>query len=327
MDNKKLPRQYHDKKRTFDHLETEALYIIRKVFDGTDIKLHSIASRVKEVQSFLDKVDRIQCKRPFEEIHDIVGVRVICLFLSDIERIGAIIRDSFSVLSEDNKIEGSEVSSFGYMSVHFIAMMKKEYAGPRYDHIANTPFEIQVRTIAMDAWANVSHYLEYKSETDVPTDLRRDFYALSGLFYVADKHFEMFFRSRSESRQQLVDAFEDIKPPLGQEINLDNLGVYLKKQFPDRSHADAKALSELNGELSDAGIKYIGELDAHIARGSQPFEQFEKDQPADTPTTRFSDVGFVRGVLHLTSDAFRKVRTNKGFGILKDAKKYQAMLK
>jgi putative GTP pyrophosphokinase len=135
-------------------------------------------------------------------------------FLSDIDHIGQVIRDSFLVISEDNKIEGSEVSSFGYMSVHFIATMKKEHSGPRYDHIANMRFEIQVRTIAMDAWANVSHYLEYKSETDVPSDLRRDFYALSGLFYVADKHFEMFFRSRTASREQLAEAFAQPNVPL-----------------------------------------------------------------------------------------------------------------
>ncbi len=214
MDNETLSQQFQDKKRTFENLETEGLYIIHKALQSTDIKLHSIGSRVKDLQSFLDKAERIQTKKPFEEVHDIVGLRVICLFLSDIDRIGTAIREAFLVVSEDNKIEGSEVSSFGYMSVHFIVTRKKEYSGPRYDHILKIPFEIQVRTIAMDAWANVSHYLEYKSEIDVPTDLRRDFYALSGLFYVADKHFEVFFRSRDESREQMAEAFAKPNLPI-----------------------------------------------------------------------------------------------------------------
>ncbi len=60
--------------------------------------------------------------------------------------------------------------------------MKRDYKGPRYDTIVGMPFEIQVRTILMDAWANVSHYLAYKSDIDVPINLQRDFYALGGLF-------------------------------------------------------------------------------------------------------------------------------------------------
>ena len=50
------------------------------------------------------------------------------------------------------------------------------------------PFEIQVRTIAQDAWDSVSHYLDYKNNS-IRDELKRDFYALSGLFYVADTHF------------------------------------------------------------------------------------------------------------------------------------------
>src|SRR5207237_2679158 len=106
-------------------------------------------------------------KDPLNEIHDTVGIRVVCLFLSDIARVGALIRERFSVLVEDNRIEGTDVSSFGYMSLHFDVTMKQEHKGPRYDSISGLPFEIQVRTIAMDAWANVSHHLDYKSDKDL----------------------------------------------------------------------------------------------------------------------------------------------------------------
>jgi len=95
-----------------------------------------------------------------------VGLRVVCLFLSDIERVAKVVKESFEVLEEDNKIEGREISSFGYMSFHFTVQMKRSFSGPRYDAIASIPFEIQVRTIAMDAWATTSHYLDYKSDVD-----------------------------------------------------------------------------------------------------------------------------------------------------------------
>jgi ppGpp synthetase/RelA/SpoT-type nucleotidyltranferase len=319
--NEVVSKEFRDMRRTFEHLEAEGLFIIRTALQRIDIKLHSITSRIKELRSFLDKTERIQTKKPFEDIHDIVGLRVTCLFLSDIDRIGTVIRESFLVISEDNKIEGSEVSSFGYMSVHFIVMMKKEYVGPRYDHISNMPFEIQVRTIAMDAWANVSHYLDYKSETDVPTDLRRDFYALSGLFYVADKHFEMFFRSRTATRQQLAKAFAETDSPVDQEINLDSLAAYLSNKFPDRKHAEPKHLSELISELSAAGFNYINELDGNIERGAEAFALYEKEKPPANQSKRFADMGVVRCTLDITSEKSRAMRGNK------DLERYQSLLK
>jgi ppGpp synthetase/RelA/SpoT-type nucleotidyltranferase len=311
MNNDELSRQFEAKKRIFENLETEALYIIRAALQQTDIKLHSTTSRIKKFQSFMDKVEGQQSKKPFDEIHDIVGLRVTCLFLSDIDRIGEVIRESFLVVTEDNKIEGTEVSSFGYMSVHFIAMMKKEYSGPRYDQIANMPFEIQVRTIAMDAWANVSHYLDYKSEADVPSDLRRDFYALSGLFYVADKHFEMFFRSRDESKVKMAEAFAASSPPLDQEINLDSLAAYLENKFPDRTHSTAKDLSDLIAELSAAGFRFISEIDRDVERASAAFELYEEERPPSVPSKRFADVGVIRSILILTNSEFEKVRQKK----------------
>lgn len=122
------------------------------------------------------------------------------------------------------------------MSVHFIARMKQAYSGPRYDKIAGFLFEIQVRTIAMDAWANVSHHLDYKTDKDVPAELRKDFYALSGLFYVADRHFEMFYSQSIESRKQMKELFEDtasLEDKAMQELNLDTLSAYLVTKFPD----------------------------------------------------------------------------------------------
>jgi len=151
MDIETLTHEFEGRMPLYKRLKGEALFILDQALDQSGIKLHSVSSRVKKLDSFLDKAQRKELKNPLNEIHDVVGIRVVCLLLSDISRIGALIRNSFLILGEDNKVEGTEVSSFGYMSVHFIAMMKKEYVGPRYDQIATFPLEIQVRIIAMDA--------------------------------------------------------------------------------------------------------------------------------------------------------------------------------
>jgi hypothetical protein len=136
--------------------------------------------------------------------------------------------------------------------------MKAEYSGPRYDNIANLPFEIQVRTIAMDAWANVSHHLDYKTDKDVPAELRKDFYALSGLFYVADRHFEMFYSQSNQSRREMKELFEDALPndqKERQELNLDTLVAYLATKFPERQQSPSKDVSSLLSSLLKSGIQ------------------------------------------------------------------------
>jgi putative GTP pyrophosphokinase len=240
----------------FERLRDEAEFTIKHALEATDIKVHSIPTRIKDVDSFIKKANNKAIDKPFEQIHDIVGLRIVCLFLSDINRIGDLIRNNFEIIHEDNKIDGTDASSFGYLSVHFIVTLKDELKGPRYDGIQKKSFEIQVRTISMDAWANISHHIDYKSAVDVPKELKRDFYALSGLLYVADAHFEMLYNERMKVVEKLSTSIEP-----SQEINLDSLAAYLPKLFPDRVHAEPKYLSELLIDLSEEGYKYISDID------------------------------------------------------------------
>jgi hypothetical protein len=206
--------------------------------------------------------------------------------------------------------------------------MKKEYSGPRYDPIAGAAFEIQVRTIAMDAWANVSHYLEYKTEEDIPKELKRDFYALSGLFYVADTHFEMLFNSREASRVQMSHEFVAKTADFGQDINLDTFTSYLRAKYADRKHADEKTVSELIQELAKTGYKTIGEVDAAVNETWNVFQQYEKDHPpgkkGQSGSTRFVDVGVIRMSLCIFDPKFQAASLNRDNVLLAQ---YRKMLK
>jgi ppGpp synthetase/RelA/SpoT-type nucleotidyltranferase len=309
MDVEEIKQEFKTRERIFSALHEEAKFILEGALKKKKIKTHSMPSRVKDLNSFLDKAKRKECAKPFEDIRDIVGLRVVCLFLSDIPKVGQVIRDSFNVLSEDDKIESAEVSSFGYMSVHFTAEMKKEYKGPRYDTVAGIPFEIQVRTILMDAWANVSHYLAYKTDVDVPRSLRRDFYALSGLFYIADSHFELFFESSKESQAQtMAELSSASKPQLAQqEINLDSMRAYLRTRMPDRRHADAESVSALVNQLSQLGYRTIGQIDEILDRTAVAFEAYEQRRdPVDAG--RFWDVAVVKISVSIVDDEFNALR-------------------
>jgi GTP pyrophosphokinase len=241
-----------------------------------------------------------------------LGSDVVCLFISDIQKIGRLIDNAFDVLEQDNKIDGGDVSSFGYMSFHFIAKMKESYSGPRYKDIRDQVFEIQVRTIAMDAWAATSHYLDYKNEIDVPSDLRRDFYALSGLFYVADRHFEMFFNSKKAAIAEFTETIEKKAPNWDQELNLDSLTAYLTTSFPDRKKPSGSDVSALLDDLNQAGISNIKEVKAIVDKNFQWFEVREKSNPPSGSSRksgkerRFAAVGVVRIILNERPDKIAK---------------------
>lgn len=314
-----------DIKREVDRLEPlhkqlkdEAIFILESGLNEANIKFHSIGGRIKKLGSILNKMERKQV-RTLSDLTDLVGVRIVCLFLSDIKKVGEVIRYKFDVVSEDNKIEDNETESFGYMSHHFIVRMKKGYAGPRYDPIRDFSVEIQVRTIAMDAWAATSHYLDYKSEQDVPKELRKDFFALSGLFYVADQHFEMFFRARLDSKKTIEHELNQSPSGVNVELNLDTLQEYLKRQFPDRQRSHVKGVSELVRELRSCGYDSIDKIDQVMKRGLNVALKYEREHPPGStakkpPKTkvRYNDVGITRMLFDIVNPEFAAKRAGGG---------------
>lgn len=183
----KLFEEYHIRKNNAKLLIDQVKDIVYLRTKKENIKIHHIFDRFKELDSFLDKIKRKGLIDPFNEVHDLIGFRIICLYLEDIDRIDILLREDFDVFEIENKIDEASPEVFGYMASHYKARLKEK------DIIDRIPkeysFEIQIRTIAQDVWASISHHLFYKHETHLPDNLRRDFYALSGLFYIADTHF------------------------------------------------------------------------------------------------------------------------------------------
>ena len=304
-DTQSLSAEYQKKFKTWESLRDEAVFIIEHELNKRNIKYHAIHKRIKTLESALQKAQRQENPNAFST-PDMVGVRIVCLFLSDRENIGAAINDTFDVVSEDDKIKEQEVALFGYMSVHFIVKLKGTYSGPRYDSVKGIAFELQVRTIAMDAWAATSHYLDYKSEQDVPNNLRKDFYALSGLFYVADQHFEMFFRSRVKSKKAIAKELQSPSATIQLELNLDSLQEYLKNRFPDRAITDSAVVSKLLQELKELGYINIEQIDSLRERVLPAALEVEKEARANTEP--FAAVGVVRTLLDLCHENYRTRR-------------------
>ncbi|MDO9097081.1 MAG: hypothetical protein Q7U60_03035, partial [Candidatus Methanoperedens sp.] len=239
IDTDSLRKEYDRRHEKYQRLKEEIQYILKRELESQDIPYHSLEGRVKTFDSFIDKARRQELDKPFETIYDICGVRIICLFLSDIERIGSIIESNFVISKKDDKISTKPEEAFGYLSIHYVGSLPESCSGPRYNDLKGLKFEIQLRTIAMHAWSTISHYLDYKSQHAIPSNLRKDFNALSALFYVADSHFELFFRSSQEAKKIAEEKAQDFTKMEEEEINLDTLTAYLHNKYIDREHSNA----------------------------------------------------------------------------------------
>ncbi|MGL9616976.1 hypothetical protein QRQ56_03160 [Bradyrhizobium sp. U531] len=295
-DRQKIAQDYSRNYARYEGLLEEVLFILHDRIAAADIKVHTTEKRIKKLVSVTQKCER-KGLNDLDGLVDLVGARVVCLFRSDLSKVGAVIRENFEVLDVDDKI--SEGGPLGYMSIHYVCRMPERYNGPRYENTRGVRFEIQVRTLCMHAWAAVSHYLDYKGEWDVPEELKLALSALGGLFYVADSEFEQFYSARTQSKL----AAEKNSPKKYREINLDTVKSYLEQKFPNRKHSDFSVVSKLVQEIKKAEYGSIEEVDRDLERGRLALNAFEGNYH-----TQLADVGAVRVTLSVVSDKFRAAK-------------------
>ena len=130
--------------------------------------IEHVSSRVKSVDSLVDKLQRRGLGTDFDEIrreiHDIAGVRVTCAFIRDVYRLFDLLtqQDDITVLEVEDYIEQPKPN--GYKSLHTIISVPVYLSSGRVD----VPVEVQFRTIAMDFWASLEHKIYYKYARQVP---------------------------------------------------------------------------------------------------------------------------------------------------------------
>ena len=131
-----------------------------------------IKSRIKSFASIISKLDRKKIEYTTDNIlrnvHDVVGMRIVCSFLADVYEIVSIIKSSkeFIIIDENDYIKNPKET--GYSSYHFNILIPI-YLLERTEYVEA---EIQIRTIAMDCWASLDHKLRYKLPKDIPDELQ-----------------------------------------------------------------------------------------------------------------------------------------------------------
>lgn len=134
--------------------------------------IHHIESRLKEPRSIFEKMQRLGIPVTLEGmksgLSDIAGVRVICNYIDDAEKIAELLlrQDDVELVKKCDYIRRPKES--GYRSLHIVITVPVFLS----EKTERVPVEVQIRTIAMDCWASLEHHLAYKSDGAIPEELR-----------------------------------------------------------------------------------------------------------------------------------------------------------
>ena len=154
-----------------------------------------VTGRVKEISSILEKANKfsIPLDRIQYEMEDIAGIRIMCQFVDDIERVVYLIRNrkDMEIIYEKDYI--TDVKESGYRSYHIIIKYPVNMAEGQIEILA----EFQIRTLAMNFWATVEHSLNYKYKHAIPDVIKNKLKA------AADAAFQL--------DQQMLEIKDEIK--------------------------------------------------------------------------------------------------------------------
>lgn len=240
-------------------------------------------NRIKSFNSYYKKVLRLKADEASSAksivcLTDMIGIRMICAFLEDINIALEQIKTMFDIVEVEVKGAEKKFSEFGYESIHVLIKIPEEckpkLEGP-YSELSPLPekavCEIQIRTILQDAWAEVEHELIYKSEFnpfDIP--LRRKLASLNASLTLADITFQEIrdyqnkLQKEIEDRRQsfylMADSLLDEKPENYKEQKPNRVTPFVQGTIDDLL---LHAIQEHNaGNLEEAIETYTKILDA-----------------------------------------------------------------
>lgn len=168
----------------------------------------TIKYRLKRFESYCEKLsrsDRRKGEGEVEPVTDLLGIRVVCPFLEDVEEIERLLTGRFEVVETVRKAEDHSFREFGYDSVHLVIGLSPdqlETVLPGTRRVC----EIQLRTILQDAWAEVEHELIYKSDITLPNQsIRRKLASLNATLALSDLTFQELRDYQRQIRQRTND--------------------------------------------------------------------------------------------------------------------------
>jgi ppGpp synthetase/RelA/SpoT-type nucleotidyltranferase len=263
---------YSSKRHIYKKLALKVHHIVQELLDLNNISIHAIFNRIKEIESFKEKIKDPKYTDPEKQITDLAGVRIICYVESDIAKICEVIENNFDI-DKPNSVDKSALlgtDKVGYKSVHYVAKLNKTRLQlPEYKNFEKSKFEIQIRTILQHAWAEIEHDRNYKFSGELPSEIQRRFKLVAGSLELADREFD---RIASDIDNIILEVEKGTKSgEIDFEINTTTLKQFLSTKFEyfvpkiiDPSFPNSNSELRILDELREFGLKNLNDLNKSI---------------------------------------------------------------
>jgi putative GTP pyrophosphokinase len=203
-----LMRSYDESHSGYARMLTELETRLQAALEKDSLGL-IIKGRVKSFDSWYAKRIRLlrnarSCGGSPIPITDIVGLRVVCPFLGDLTMAESAICGFFKVLEVERKGAERSFREFGYESIHLLVELPEDLREDAQG-FDSPVFEVQLRTILQEAWAEVEHELVYKAEfTPFDEPMKRKLAALNANLSLSD----IIFQEILDYQRRLTSALE-----------------------------------------------------------------------------------------------------------------------
>lgn len=279
-DKQNLEYEYNKKYSKYDAVIAKVKSVLENELKNDAIKIIKFEARIKLFESFYEKTISHQISSNyFENIEDLAGVRLVCLYYSDLDKIADIIKKYFFVRSMKERTFDKRVDDTGYQSNHYVVRIPdklvtktEEFLEPE---ISKTDCEIQVRTALMHAWSSVSHGIFYKKKLSLDKMYQYEMYAISSLFFFADQRFDSY--SKLIAKEETKETAPTIV--LQQSLTPISLKEYLTKKFPDRDISNSGSIYELSKQLMNLNYKTLQDLDNIVIKTWSILPVYENENP------------------------------------------------
>lgn len=277
---KRLLDEYRATRPLYEQFTTDISKVVTTLLHDSGIEHLPLEERTKTEESFFEKVERPDKAQKYTscgDITDLSGIRIIAYLQEDRDKICNIIERTFQVDfgNSTKKEEILNADQFGYGSTHYVISYTSQRLDlPEFQKFTNLKAEVQVRTLLQHTWAAIDWKLRYKTEFDVPKELKRKLYRISALLEVADDNFSELANGvkilREEYRSKLETGSFDI------DMNRESIELFVSE---DNTIGDIRYLAEgssysisppapnsrnpyntLLMTLSELGITHIGKL-------------------------------------------------------------------
>ncbi|MBF0187110.1 MAG: hypothetical protein HQL50_04210 [Magnetococcales bacterium] len=232
--------RYDQRQKLYNDFMSRQVTLLQEFIKENGPPVYSIQGRVKERDSVRRKLLAMDpAPTRLDDVADIVGIRIVTYFESEVDRIADIIQREFKINSTHmvDRGEALDPERFGYLSRHYsVSMLDNRLELIEYKRFKGIRAEVQVRSLLQHAWAEIQVQMGYDSQETFPKERRREFSRIAGLLELADEQYNEI--------KTFLKPFEEttLSPASDLPLDSDTLGDVIRSN---------RIVTELDDKLSN----------------------------------------------------------------------------